>query len=51
MGGQMPWVTGTTRIFGTIANPADHVRAPMVFNPLFAERRLDHVMVPITAAP
>ncbi len=51
MGGQMPWVTGTTRIFGTIANPADHVRAPMVFNPLFAERGLDHVMVPITAAP
>lgn len=51
MGGQMPWVTGTTRVFGTIANPADHVRAPMVFNPLFAERGLDHVMVPITAAP
>ena len=51
MGGQMPWVTGTTRIFATIANPADHVRAPMVFNPLFDERGLDHVMVPITAAP
>ena len=51
MGDKMPWVTGTTRIFGTIANPADHVRAPMVFNPLFAERGLDHVMVPISAAP
>jgi shikimate dehydrogenase len=51
MTGQMPWVTGTTRFFATIANPADHVRAPMVFNPLFAERGLDHVMVPIAAPP
>jgi shikimate dehydrogenase len=51
MTGQMPWVTGTTRFFATIANPADHVRAPMVFNPLFAKRGLDHVMVPITAPP
>ena len=48
---KMPWVTGTTRFFGTIAHPADHVRAPMVFNPIFAERGLDHVMVPIDAPP
>ena len=48
---RMPWVTGTTRFFGTIAHPADHVRAPMVFNPIFAERGLDHVMVPIDAPP
>ena len=34
----MPWVTGKTRLFGVIAHPADHVRAPMVFNPLFADR-------------
>ena len=47
----MPWVTGTTRVFGVIAHPADHVRAPMVFNPLFAERGLDHVMVPVDAPP
>ena len=26
--------------FATIANPADHVRAPMVFNPLFANAGL-----------
>ena len=51
MTSQMPWVTGTTRFFATIANPADHVRAPMVFNPLFAARGLDHVMVPISAPP
>ena len=48
---RMPWLTGTTRFFGTIAHPADHVRAPMVFNPIFAERGLDHVMVPIDAPP
>ena len=51
MTGQMPWVTGTTRVFATIAHPADHVRAPMVFNPLFATRGLDHVMVPISVPP
>lgn len=51
MTGQMPWVTGTTRFFATIANPADHVRAPMVFNPMFAARGLDHVMVPMSVPP
>jgi len=47
----MPWVTGTTRVFGVIAHPANHVRAPMVMNPMFAERGLDNVMVPIDAPP
>lgn len=47
----MPWVTGRARVFGVIAHPCDHVRAPMVFNPLFAARDLPHVMVPIDAAP
>jgi shikimate dehydrogenase len=51
MTGQMPWVTGTTRFFATIANPADHVRAPTVFNPIFAERGLDSVMVPMSVPP
>ncbi len=51
MTGQMPWVTGTTRVFATIAHPADHVRAPMVFNPLFAAKGLNHVMVPISVPP
>lgn len=44
-----PSVSGTTRVFGCIASPVDHVRAPTVFNALFAERGLDHVMVPINA--
>lgn len=47
----MPLVTGTTRVFGCIAYPTDHVRAPMVFNPLFVARGLDHVMVPVNAPP
>ena len=29
----MPWVEGATRDFGVIAHPADHVRAPLLFNP------------------
>jgi shikimate dehydrogenase len=47
----MPFVKGTTRVFGVIAHPADHVRAPIVFNPLFAQAGLPHVMVPIDAPP
>ena len=48
---QMPWVEGTTRVFGVIAHPVDHVRAPMVFNPRFAAAGLPHVMVPINVPP
>lgn len=42
-------VTGTTRVYGVIADPIAHVRAPMVFNPLFEERGIDAVMVPVHA--
>lgn len=44
-------IFGTTKIFGTLAHPTAHVRAPMRFNALFAERGLDHVMIPIDVAP
>ena len=40
-------ITGKTKIFGVIADPIDHVRAPMVYNPVFAEQGIDAVMVPI----
>ena len=43
----MPLVAGTTRVFGTIAHPADHVRAPTVFNSIFAERGLDLSLIHI----
>ena len=48
---EMPWVDGTTRVFGVIAHPVEHVRAPIVFNPRFAAAGLPHVMVPINAPP
>ena len=47
----MPLVEGATRVFGVIAHPVDHVRAPMVFNPRFAAAGLSHIMVPINAPP
>ena len=40
-------ITGTTRLFGVIADPIDHVRAPMVFNPVFQDRNIDAVLVPL----
>ena len=47
----MPWVDGNSRVFGVIAHPVTHVRAPMVFNPRFAAAGLGHIMVPIDAPP
>ncbi len=47
----MPWVNGNSRIFGVIAHPVTHVRAPMVFNSRFALAGLGHIMVPIDAPP
>ena len=47
----MPWVDGNSRVFGVIAHPVTHVRAPMVFNPRFVAAGLGHIMVPIDAPP
>ena len=44
-------ITGNTKIFGVIADPIDHVRAPMVFNPVFADRGIDAVLVPFHITP
>ena len=44
-------MTGTTRLFGCIACPTDHVRAPMIFNQLFTDRGIDAVMVPVAIPP
>ncbi len=38
-------ITGTTSLFGCLAYPAGHVRAPMIFNSIFEEQNLDKVMV------
>ena len=47
----MPLITGKTQLFGVIAHPVDHVRAPMVFNPVFEERGIDAVLVPVHILP
>jgi shikimate dehydrogenase len=44
-------ITGSTKIFGVIADPIDHVRAPMVFNPIFERRGIDAVMLPLHIRP
>ena len=40
-------ISGKTKVFGCIADPIDHVRAPSVFNPLFEKYDVDAVMVPL----
>ncbi len=47
----MTEITGKTKLFGVIADPVDHVRAPMVFNPEFQRRKIDAVLVPIHILP
>ena len=44
-------ITGKTKLFGIIADPVDHVRAPMVFNPEFQARNIDAVLVPVHILP
>ena len=44
-------ISGKTRVFGTIAHPTAHVRAPSLFNPIFAEQQIDAVMVPFDIHP
>ena len=44
-------ISGLTRIFGCIADPIAHVRAPSVFNPLFEKYKIDAVMVPLHIPP
>jgi shikimate dehydrogenase len=43
-------ITGTTRMFYCIADPIDQVRAPEVFNAVFARHEVDAVMVPMRVA-
>ncbi|MDE1179258.1 shikimate dehydrogenase [Paraburkholderia sp.] len=40
-------VTGSTRVFFCIADPIDQVRAPEVFNAVFARHGIDAAMVPL----
>ncbi|MGB0690109.1 MAG: shikimate dehydrogenase, partial [Candidatus Puniceispirillum sp.] len=47
----VPLITGTTKLFGVIAHPSAHVRAPKVFNARFVAEKRDHLMIPIDATP
>ncbi len=47
----MQHITGTTQIFGILADPIHHVKTPQRINQLFGERRIDGVMVPMHVKP
>ncbi len=38
---------GTTKIYGCLADPIDHVKAPTIFTSIFKEKKIDAVLVPI----
>ena len=38
---------GATKIYGCLADPIDHVKAPTIFTSIFKEKNIDAVMVPI----
>ncbi len=46
-----PALTGHTRLFGIVADPITHVRAPQIFNAAFAKRGIDAVMLPLHVLP
>ena len=37
----------TTKIFGCIADPISHVKAPTIFTSIFKDKNIDAVMIPI----
>jgi shikimate dehydrogenase len=47
IGGNVMTISGTTRVFFCIADPVDQVRAPELFNAVFARHGVDAVMVPL----
>ena len=44
-------ISGSTRVFLILGNPVAQVRAPEVFNRLFARHGVDAVLVPVQVAP
>ena len=38
---------GTTKIYGCIADPIDHVKAPTIFTSIFKSKNIDAVMIPL----
>ena len=44
-------ISGKTIIFGCLAHPVSHVRAPTIFNEIFKDQNKDAVMVPLDILP
>lgn len=44
-------ISGKTKVFGCVAHPVSHVRAPTIFNQIFDEQNKDAVMVPVDILP
>lgn len=44
-------ITGHSRIYGILADPIHHVKAPQLMNPVFEAQGFDGVMVPIHVKP
>ena len=38
---------GSTKIYGCLADPIDHVKAPTIFSSIFKQKNIDAVMIPI----
>ena len=38
---------GKTKIYGCLADPVDHVKAPSIFTSIFKSKQIDAVMIPI----
>ena len=38
---------GTTKLYGCIADPIDHVKAPTIFTSIFKSKNIDAVMIPL----
>ncbi len=47
----MHTITGSTRVFGILADPIHHVKTPQAINRLFGAQGYDGVMVPLHVAP
>ena len=40
---------GSTKIYGCIADPIDHVKAPTIFSSIFKEKKINAILIPIHA--
>ena len=43
-------ILGSTKIYGCLADPIEHVKAPLIFTNIFREKNIDAVMVPINVS-